>query len=47
MDAVIARIGREALYDRTGIQFLPFNTLFQVVAEQRDAPIACGVRRRC
>ena len=32
------RIGREALYDRTGIQFLPFNTLYQVVAEQRDAP---------
>jgi rhamnulokinase len=38
MEAVIARVGRQALYDRTGIQFLPFNTLYQVVAEQRDAP---------
>lgn len=38
MADVTARIGREALYDRTGIQFLPFNTLFQLVAEQRDAP---------
>ena len=38
MQAVVAAIGRDALYDRTGIQFLPFNTLYQVVAEQRDAP---------
>ena len=38
MDAVIARIGRGTLYDRTGIQFLPFNTLYQLVAERRDAP---------
>ena len=38
MDAVVARIGRASLYDRTGIQFLPFNTLYQLVAEQRDAP---------
>jgi rhamnulokinase len=38
MDAVIARVGRDVLYDRTGIQFLPFNTLYQLAAEQRDAP---------
>ncbi len=38
MEAVCARVGRETLYDRTGIQFLPFNTLYQLVAEQRDAP---------
>lgn len=38
MEATIARVGRDALYDRTGIQFLPFNTLYQVIAEQRDAP---------
>ncbi|MGI8672133.1 MAG: rhamnulokinase, partial [Luteitalea sp.] len=38
MDRVIAQLGRTAIYDRTGIQFLPFNTLYQLVAEQRDAP---------
>ncbi len=38
MDAVLARLGRDVVYDRTGIQFLPFNTLYQLVAEQRDAP---------
>lgn len=38
MDAVVARLGRDAIYDRTGIQFLPINTLYQLVAEQRDAP---------
>lgn len=38
MDAVCAQVGREALYDRTGIQFLPFNTLYQLVAEQQRTP---------
>ncbi|BCS32314.1 carbohydrate kinase [Luteitalea sp. TBR-22] len=38
MADVLARLGRERLYDRTGIQFLPFNTLYQLVAEHRDAP---------
>jgi rhamnulokinase len=38
MPRVLARLGRERLYDRTGIQFLPFNTLFQLAAERRDAP---------
>lgn len=38
MPRVLARLGRERLYDRTGIQFLPFNTIFQLAAERRDAP---------
>lgn len=38
MEAVCAQVGRDALYDRTGIQFLPFNTLYQLVAEQRHTP---------
>ena len=38
MGDVIARIGRAAVYERTGIQFLPFNTLYQIVAERRVAP---------
>lgn len=28
-------IGREWLYERTGIAFLPFNTLYQLIAEKR------------
>jgi len=36
MEKAIAAVGEQAIYDRTGIQFMPFNTLFQLVA-QRDA----------
>jgi rhamnulokinase len=32
MEQVFARIPRELLYRRTGIQFLSFNTLFQLYA---------------
>lgn len=38
MDAVCTQVGRNAIYDRTGIQFLPFNTLYQLVAEQQRTP---------
>jgi rhamnulokinase len=41
-DGVMARafetLPREAIYRRTGIQFLPFNTLFQLLADQAQAP---------
>ncbi len=36
MDEVGARIGREEIFASTGIQFLPFNTLYQLVAHLRD-----------
>ncbi|MFP9231095.1 rhamnulokinase [Pectobacterium cacticida] len=36
MATVTAELGREAIYQRTGIQFLPFNTLYQLKA-LRDA----------
>src|SRR5262249_17390110 len=36
IDAVHSRIGREELYGITGVQFLPFNTLYQLAAEPRD-----------
>ncbi len=36
MEAVIARLTREAVFARTGIQFLPFNTIYQLVAHVRD-----------
>ncbi|HET8908941.1 MAG TPA: FGGY family carbohydrate kinase, partial [Ktedonobacterales bacterium] len=38
MDQVFARIARDVLYKRTGIQFLPINTLFQLYAHERIQP---------
>ena len=38
MDSVFARVTRARLYDVTGIQFLPFNTIYQLVAAARRAP---------
>jgi len=39
MPEVYERVGgRERLYARTGLQELPFNTIFQLVAEQRERP---------
>jgi len=38
MEAFFERIPRDAIYERTGIQFLPFNTLYQLasMADSRD-----------
>src|SRR5207253_4109105 len=35
VDAVHARVTRDDLYRITGVQFLPFNTIYQLAAEQR------------
>jgi rhamnulokinase len=41
-DGVMAQsfqtVSREALFEATGLQFLPFNTLYQLIALKRDAP---------
>src|SRR4051812_47423047 len=37
VQAVHERIAPEELYRRTGLQFLPFNTIYQLAAEQRLA----------
>ena len=37
VEAVHARIGPDELYRRTGLQFLPFNTIYQLAAERRLA----------
>jgi rhamnulokinase len=37
MDDVVGRVGRERIYAITGVQFLPFNTAYQLVAA-RDSP---------
>lgn len=38
MEQVWARVSREELYARTGVQFLPFNTLFQLYAHEQMQP---------
>lgn len=38
MQAVNDRVGAEAVYDATGTQFLPFNTLYQLYAACRSTP---------
>ena len=43
MDAVLARVPREEIFARTGIQFLPINTIYQLVAHVRDG---LSARRR-
>ncbi|MGL4464685.1 MAG: rhamnulokinase [Planctomycetia bacterium] len=43
MDKAISTVGREALYASTGIQFLPFNSLYQwmgLAAEGPDGPLS-------
>lgn len=38
MEQVFARVSREVLYQRTGIQFLPFNTIYQLYAHEQIQP---------
>jgi rhamnulokinase len=38
MEAVCAKLTRDRIYEVTGIQFLPFNTLYQVYAASRATP---------
>lgn len=42
MDRVVAEVGAEDIYATTGLQFLPFNTLYQLVADAglRRLPVA-------
>lgn len=35
---VVEKLGRERIYSRTGIQFLPFNTLYQLYAARTSTP---------
>ncbi len=38
MDAVFEQVAKENIYDITGIQFLPFNTLYQIYAASISTP---------
>lgn len=44
MEALFARVPRERVYELTGVQFLPFNTLFQLAAELDNDPPAATQR---
>jgi rhamnulokinase len=38
MERVLERVSKEEIYNSTGIQFMPINTLYQLVAAKRDTP---------
>ncbi len=38
MEEVFRKVPKEEIYRATGIQFMPINTLYQLVAAQRDTP---------
>jgi len=38
MEEVLGRVGRDEIYSATGIQFMPINTLYQLVVAQRRSP---------
>ena len=44
-ERVVAEVGEEALYDETGLQQLPFNTLYQLVAARESERGADELRR--
>jgi rhamnulokinase len=44
IDSVTGRVPREEIFARTGIQFLPFNTLYQLEAHAREGLPAAGSR---
>ena len=44
MDEVFERAAKRAIFQSTGIQFLPFNTLYQLYAQYREG-VPAGVRR--
>lgn len=39
MESVVARLGRSHVYEITGIQFLPFNTMYQLVASKSSGDL--------
>jgi rhamnulokinase len=38
MEEILGKVGKEEIYNATGIQFMPINTLYQLVAAQRASP---------
>jgi rhamnulokinase len=46
MEEVFKRVTREEIYEATGIQFMPINTLYQLFAAQRDPLKVVDVAKR-
>src|SRR5437762_10981527 len=46
MDAVLAKVAKREIYEKTGIQFMPINTLFQLTAAKRDTPELLNAARK-
>ncbi len=46
LDLALARVGREAIFKATGIQFLGFNTLYQLLAMRQTGAVALDVAHR-
>jgi rhamnulokinase len=46
MESALERIPKEEIYSVTGIQFMPINTLYQLLAAKRDTPELLRLARR-
>jgi rhamnulokinase len=46
MERVFRKVPRARLFEQTGLQFLPFNTLFQLLAHQRQHPEVMATAHR-
>jgi rhamnulokinase len=46
MDQVLQMISKEGIYWKTGTQFLPFNTIYQLFAAKRDNPNLLNAARK-
>jgi rhamnulokinase len=44
MESMISQYGKSELYKNTGIAFLPFNTIFQLIAAQQRGDLATNAR---
>jgi rhamnulokinase len=47
MEEVLRKVAREEIYQATGIQFMPINTLYQLVAAQRQTPKLLDAAKYC
>src|SRR5215471_464863 len=46
MEEVFRKVPKEDIYRATGIQFMPINTLYQLIAAQRDTPNTVAAAKR-
>jgi rhamnulokinase len=46
MEQVFRKVSKEEIYQATGIQFMPINTLFQLFAAQRDEPLVTAAAKQ-